>query len=53
MTNDDSYRMTFFPMRWLIVTNVIQVTMWWVGICLAVMRQTWNCLLYTSDAADE
>ena len=42
MTNDDSYRMTFLPMRWLILTNVIQVTMWWVGICLAVMRQTWK-----------
>ena len=25
MTNDDSYRMTFLPMRRLILTNVIQV----------------------------
>ena len=28
IANDDSYRTTFFPMRWLILTNVIQVTMW-------------------------
>ena len=37
IANDDSYCMTFFPMRWLILTNAIQVMMWWVGICLAVM----------------
>ena len=35
-------RLTVLPMRWLILTNVNAVTMWWVAMCLSRMHDNWQ-----------
>ncbi|WP_317204330.1 hypothetical protein, partial [Janthinobacterium sp.] len=40
---DPDNRLTVFPMRWFILTNVIAVTMWWVAMCLiSRMHESWQ-----------
>jgi cytochrome c-type biogenesis protein CcmH/NrfG len=35
-------RMTMLPIRWMVLTDAIMVSMWWVAMCLATLRQRWD-----------
>ena len=34
--------MVILPMQWMVFTNAIMVSMWWIGLCLARLRQCWT-----------
>jgi hypothetical protein len=35
-------KFAFLPSRWVIFTSAIMVSMWWIGVCLAMSQQTWK-----------
>lgn len=35
-------RMTMFPSRWLVLTNTILVSMWWIAMCLSKIHERWE-----------
>ena len=33
---------TILPMQWMVFTNAIMVSMWWIGVCLVKLHQHWT-----------